>query len=149
MNVSARKLARVMINVIGIAAGLGGAYFLFETGSAIWEIVSMSRGFSHNPPGLAGPAIMMVGLMMFFMVFVFGVLTAILLAISAWALEPRRRWREWRATPLADLETSRDDRDRKLMRARSSRPRQRSVARRFQSTSAWGNQAMRNACVRN
>jgi len=108
MTKSARKIARVVINVIGIAAGLGGAYFLFETGSVIWDVVSMSSGRSHQPSGPAGLAIMMVGLMMFFMIFVFGVLTAILLAISAWALEPRRRWREWRAKSKSDLRTGGD-----------------------------------------
>ena len=92
-----RVIARRVITTIGVAAAVGGGYFLFEMGSVIWAMVSFSRGESPSNAGLASPAVMIVGWLFFLEVFVFGVLSAVLLAIAAWALEPRRRWREWRA----------------------------------------------------
>jgi uncharacterized protein YqeY len=97
-SLSARKIARGLINLIGAAAGLGGIYFLYETGSVLWDLVSMSRGTSQTRGGLAAPAVMMVGGLFFLEILVFGVLTVVLFGISAWALEPRRRWRDWRAS---------------------------------------------------
>jgi hypothetical protein len=90
-----RVIARRVITTIGIAAALGGGYFLFEMGSVIWDMVSFSPG-NASRAGLASPAVMVVAWLFFLEVFVFGVLSALLLAIAAWALEPRRRWREWR-----------------------------------------------------
>jgi hypothetical protein len=92
----ARKIARGAINLTGIAAGLGGAYFLYETASVLWSVVSINRGAGHNPGGLAAPAGMLLNGLFLLEIFVFGILTIVLLAISAWALEPRRLWREWR-----------------------------------------------------
>ena len=89
-----RVIARRVITTIGIAAALGGGYFLFEMGSVIWDAVSFSPSGSA---GLGSPAVMIVAWLFFLEAFVFGVLSALLLAIAAWALEPRRRWREWRA----------------------------------------------------
>jgi hypothetical protein len=87
---------RAVINVIGVAAGLGGAYFLYETGGALRDLVFISRGMSKQPAGLAAPAIAITGGLSVLEIIAFGVLAAILLGISAWALEPRRRWRQWR-----------------------------------------------------
>jgi uncharacterized protein YqeY len=93
-----------MINLIGVAAGLGGAYFLYETASVLWSLVSIDRGTAHNPGGLAAPAGMLLNGMFLLEILVFGILTIVLLGISAWALEPRRRWREWRGIAEHHLE---------------------------------------------
>jgi hypothetical protein len=92
-----RVIARRVITTMGIAAALGGGYFLFEMGSVIWGMITLSSSGSANRSGLASPAVMIVDWLFFLEAFVFGVLSAVLLAIAAWALEPRRRWREWRA----------------------------------------------------
>jgi len=97
----ARQIARAVINLIGVAAGLGGVYFLYETGSVLWDLISISRGMSKQPVGPAGPAVAITSGVFILEFLVFGVLTFVLLGITAWALEPRRRWREWRKAPAA------------------------------------------------
>jgi hypothetical protein len=97
VSLSARKIARGAINLIGVAAGLGGLYFLYDTGSVLSDLASLSRGLPHNRGSLAAPAGMLVSGVFLLEILVFGALTVVLLGISAWALEPRRRWREWRA----------------------------------------------------
>jgi uncharacterized protein YqeY len=87
-----------VINLIGVAAGVGGVYFLYETGSVLRDLISMSRGMSKQPLGSAGPAVAITSGVFVLEFLVFGVLTFVLLGISAWALEPRRRWRERRTT---------------------------------------------------
>ena len=98
MSPSGRSVARGAIKLIGVASGAGGLYFLYEMGSVLWDLVSISRGMSHNRGSLAAPAGMIVSGLFLLEIVVFGILTVVLLGISVWALEPRRRWREWRAT---------------------------------------------------
>jgi uncharacterized protein YqeY len=104
MSPSGRKIARNVINLIGAAAGLGGAYFLYETASVLWSLVSINRSAAHNPGGLAAPAGMLLDGVFLLEIFVFGILTIVLLGTSAWALEPRRHWREWRGISEHHLE---------------------------------------------
>ena len=97
MSPSGRTFVRGAIKLIGVASGAGGLYFLYEMGSVLWDLVSISRGMSHNRGSLAAPAGMIISGLSLLEIFVFGVLTVVLLGISAWAIEPRRRWRGWRA----------------------------------------------------
>lgn len=91
---------RAALTVLGIAAAIGGVYFASLTGGAIWDFVSLVRGLSGQPTGLGGPGVVIVALFSFVFVVVLASLTGVLLLIAAWALEPRRRWREWR-TPAS------------------------------------------------
>ena len=89
-------LARWAIGGIGLAAAMLGVYCAFLTGGAIWDFVLLVRAVSGQPHGLAGPAIVITGVVSFLFVVVLGSVTGLLLLIAAWGLEPRRRWREWR-----------------------------------------------------
>jgi hypothetical protein len=91
---------RAALRGIGIAAAAGGTYFAFLTGGKIWDFVSLLRGLSSYPPGVVAPGIVIVAVIAFIFVIVLGSLTGVLLLIAAWALEPRKRWREWR-TPTS------------------------------------------------
>ena len=92
-----RPAVRGMMIVVGLAAAVAGVYFAYLTGGAIWEFVSFLRGMSRQPSGLAGPAVIIVALVMFLMVVGHGTITGLLLLIAFWALEPRRRWYAWRS----------------------------------------------------
>jgi hypothetical protein len=81
---------------VGIAAAIGGVYFAFLTGGAIWDFVTLVRAVSRQPSGLAGPAVVIVGLFSFVFVIVLGSVTGLLMLVAVWGLEPRRRWRAWR-----------------------------------------------------
>jgi hypothetical protein len=92
--------ARLALTVVGIAAAVGGVYFAFLTGGAIWKFMSLVRALSGQPTGLAGPGVVIIALFSFVFVVVLASATGVLLLVAAWALEPRRRWREWR-TPTS------------------------------------------------
>jgi hypothetical protein len=87
---------RAALTVVGIAAAAAGIYFAFLTGGKIWDFVSLLRNLSSQPAGVVAPGIMIVAVFSFFFVVVLGSLTGVLLLIAAWALEPRRRWQQWR-----------------------------------------------------
>ena len=91
------RVARWAIGGIGIAAAMLGVYAAFLTGGAIWDFVLLVRAVSGQPQGLAGPAIVITGVVSFLFVVVLGSVTGLLLLVAAWGLEPRRRWREWRS----------------------------------------------------
>jgi len=91
-----RRTVRWMIVLVGLAAAVGGVYFAYLTGGAIWEFVSFLRGMARQPSGLAGPTVVIVAIVMFLMVVGHGTITGLLLLIAFWALEPRRRWNVWR-----------------------------------------------------
>jgi hypothetical protein len=95
---SRRPATRLALVVVGIAAGIAGVYSAFLTGGAIWDFVSLLRAMSTQPAGLAGPAVVIVAGFSFIFVIVGGAVTGLLLLIAVWALEPRRRWRDWRTT---------------------------------------------------
>ena len=95
---------RAALTAVGIAAGVGGVYFAFLTSGAIWDFVSLVRALSSQPTGLGGPGVVIVALFSFVFVVVLGSLTGVLLLIAAWALEPRRRWREWRRPTSSNSE---------------------------------------------
>jgi hypothetical protein len=89
--------ARAALTVVGVAAAVVGIYVAFLTGGKIWEFIAIVRALASQPSGLGGPGVVIVTLFSFVVVVVLGSLTGVLLLIAAWALEPRRRWREWRA----------------------------------------------------
>jgi Sec-independent protein secretion pathway component TatC len=93
-----RPAVRVTLLAVGVAAAVAGVYFAYLTGGVIWEFVSFLRGITRQPAGLAGPAVMIVGFIMLLMVVGYCTITALLLLIAFWALEPRRRWHSWRST---------------------------------------------------
>ena len=93
--------ARVALTIVGIAAAVAGVYFAFLTGGKIWEFITIVRALASQPPGVGGPGIVIVTLFSFVFVVVLGSFTGVLLLIAAWALEPRRRWQQWR-TPRAN-----------------------------------------------
>jgi hypothetical protein len=79
---------RLFLTAVGIAAAAGGIYFLGQAAGSLWEAIKFLR-HGHG-----------VGLMMgsLFLLFagVFLMVSAPLLAIAGWGIEPRRRWKEWR-----------------------------------------------------
>ena len=83
---------------VAIAAAIGGVYFAFLTGGAIWDFISLVRAVSRQPAGPANPGIVVAGIFSFIFVIVLGSVTGLLLLIAAWGLEPRRRWAAWRGT---------------------------------------------------
>jgi hypothetical protein len=89
--------ARAALTVVGVAAAVVGVYFAFLTGGKIWEFMTIVRALASQPSGLGGPGVVIVTLFSFVVVVVLGSFTGVLLLIAVWALEPRRRWREWRA----------------------------------------------------
>lgn len=89
--------ARAALTVVGVAAAVVGVYFAFLTGGKIWEFMTIVRVLASQPAGLGGPGVVIVALFSFVVVVVLGSFTGVLLLIAVWALEPRRRWREWRA----------------------------------------------------
>jgi hypothetical protein len=82
VSLPARKIARGVIDLIGVAAGLGGGYFLYETASVLWSLVSINRSAAHNPGGLAAPAGMLLDGVFLLEIFVFGILTIVLLGTN-------------------------------------------------------------------
>jgi len=106
--VAAREGAvRVGLNVLGVAAGAAGVYVAFLTSGKIWEFITIVRALAGQPAGAGGPGVVIVTLVAFVFVVVLGSLTGVLLLIAAWALEPRRRWREWRVPTSKNSELPR------------------------------------------
>jgi hypothetical protein len=99
--------ARAALTVVGVAAAVVGVYFAFLTGGKIWEFITIVRALASQPTGLGGPGVVIVTLFSFVVVVVLGSFTGVLLLIAAWALEPRRRWREWRAPTSRNSELPR------------------------------------------
>jgi hypothetical protein len=99
--------ARAALTVVGVAAAVVGVYFAFLTGGKIWEFITIVRALSSQPVGLGGAGVVIVTLFSFVVVVVLGSFTAVLLLIAAWALEPRRRWREWRVPTSKNSELPR------------------------------------------
>lgn len=99
--------ARAALTVVGVAAAVVGVYFAFLTGGKIWEFITIVRVLAGQPAGLGGPGVVIVTLFSFVVVVVLGSFTGVLLLIAAWALEPRRRWREWRAPTSRNSELPR------------------------------------------
>jgi hypothetical protein len=99
--------ARAALTVVGIAAAVVGIYVAFLTGGKIWEFMTIVRVLAGQPAGLGGAGIIIVTLFSFVLVVMLGSLTGVLLLIAAWALEPRRRWREWRMTTSKNSELPR------------------------------------------
>jgi hypothetical protein len=93
--------ARAALTVVGVAAAIAGVYFAFLTGGKIWEFITIVRALASQPVGLGNPGIVIVTLFSFVFVVVLGSFTGVLLLIAVWALEPRRRWQQWR-TPRAN-----------------------------------------------
>ncbi|MDP9203850.1 MAG: hypothetical protein M3P12_00115 [Gemmatimonadota bacterium] len=93
-----RPQVRAALIGVGIAAAIGGVYFAFLTGGAIWDFVSLVRALSRQSSGLAGPGVAIVAIFSFVFVIVLGSVASLLLLIAVWGLEPRRRWRDWRST---------------------------------------------------
>jgi hypothetical protein len=95
---------RAALTAVGFAAAIAGVYFAFLTGGSIWKFISLVRAMSSQPAGLAGPGVVIVSLFSFVFVVVLGSFTGVLLLIAAWALESRRRWREWRRPSSSNSE---------------------------------------------
>jgi hypothetical protein len=93
-----RPQVRAALIGVGIAAAMGGVYFAFLTGRAIWDFVSLVRALSRQSSGLGGPGVAIVAIFSFVFVTVLGSVTSLLLLIADRGLEPRRRWRDWRGT---------------------------------------------------
>jgi hypothetical protein len=99
--------ARAALTVVGIAAAVVGVYVAFLTGGKIWQFITIVRALASQPAGLGGPGVVIVTLFSFVVVVVLGSLTGVLLLVAVWALEPRRRWREWRMPPTKNSELPR------------------------------------------
>ncbi|HEY1953910.1 MAG TPA: hypothetical protein VGG76_13980 [Gemmatimonadaceae bacterium] len=95
-----RKIVDVLIKLFGLIATGGGLYFTALTIGSIARVVMMAK--SHATPGLAAPALAIVGMFQVVFVFVFGFVAAICLSIGVWILEPIDRWRAWRAHRARD-----------------------------------------------
>ena len=94
---SSSPTVRAVIVGVGIAAALGGVYFAFLTGGAIWNFVSLIRAISRQSPGGVGsPGVAVVAIVSVVFVIVLGSATGLLLLVAFWGLEPRRRLRDWR-----------------------------------------------------
>jgi hypothetical protein len=74
--------------VVGIVAAGGGIYFV----ALAFQPLQHGIGFLVHGGGVG----VMMGSFLLFMASVFLMVGAPLLGIGLWALEPRRRWREWR-----------------------------------------------------
>ena len=92
-----RPWVHAVITAVGIAAAIAGVYFAFLTGGAILDWVLYLREISTEPAGPGAIAVVIMGLFSFVFIVVFGSVTGAFMLIAAWGLEPRRRWREWRA----------------------------------------------------
>jgi hypothetical protein len=84
-----------MINTIGIAAAVCSVYFAYMTIHSVVDIVRLPplRAASSR---YASPAVALLGGLFWLELIVFGAVAVVSLALSAWILEPLRRWREWR-----------------------------------------------------
>lgn len=89
-----RRAVGVIINAFGILATAAGLYFAYDVVTSILSLAGIARAPSA---GLAGPAVMMTGMIDVMIIFVMGSLSLICLAIGAWILEPIARWRRWRS----------------------------------------------------
>ena len=90
-----RKITGILINTVGILAGLGGMVSAVMTVSPIVDIVQLTR-LRSQPPGPGGAALGFIGMIDLLSIFVFGSIAFVCLSIAVAALDPRRRWREWR-----------------------------------------------------
>jgi hypothetical protein len=90
-----RRIVGGLINTIGILAGLGGIVSAVMTLSPIVDIVQLTR-LRSQPPGPGGSALAFVGMIDLFSIVVFGSIAFVCFAIAVAALDPRRRWRQWR-----------------------------------------------------
>jgi hypothetical protein len=79
---------RLFLTAVGIAAAGGGIYFLLQAVQSLWEAIKFLRG-GHGVGAVMG------SLWVFF-AGVFLMVSAPLLAIAVWGIEPRRRWKDWR-----------------------------------------------------
>ncbi|HEY0527243.1 MAG TPA: hypothetical protein VGD02_00325 [Gemmatimonadaceae bacterium] len=88
-------MPRWVFTVFGVVTGSLGTYTLVL-------IVRAAIDFAHllalNPQNRATrlAALMLMGSIDILTIVIFGIFTALLFALAAWGLEPRRRWREWR-----------------------------------------------------
>jgi len=92
----ARQIVGIVINAIGIAAGVCGCYFAYLTISTVIEM----RGLPplRAQPGRASASTALIGFFDLLAVVVFSVISALTLALAVWILEPVRRWKEWRGS---------------------------------------------------
>jgi ABC-type antimicrobial peptide transport system permease subunit len=91
-----RRIVGGLINTIGILAGLGGIVSAVMTLSPIVDMVKLTR-LRSQPPGPGGSSLAFVGMIDLFSIVMFGSIALVCFAIAVAALDPRRRWREWRA----------------------------------------------------
>ena len=91
----ARQIAGIIVNAIGIGAGVCGGYFAYMTISTVIDMTRLPP-LRTQPGRAASPGVALVGSFDLLAVVVFGVVAALSLALAVWILEPVRRWREWR-----------------------------------------------------
>jgi hypothetical protein len=91
----ARQIVGIIINAIGIGAGVCGCYFAYMTISTVIEMTRLPP-LRTQPGRAASPGIALIGGFDLLAIVVFGVVAAFSLVLAVWILEPVRRWREWR-----------------------------------------------------
>jgi len=91
-----RRIPRAVIIGIGALATCVGLYTLFLTAESALDFLRLAATKPRAPTtALAGLIVM--GSIDLLAVAIFGFMTAFLFALAVWGLEPRQRWRNWRA----------------------------------------------------
>ena len=92
----ARKIGGVLFNTVGIAAALAGFYCAFLSIGAFLELADLARATQSQKAGLAGPAVMIVGMLEIMIAIGLAIVTVTCLKIATLMLHPVERWRVWR-----------------------------------------------------
>ncbi len=98
----ARKIGGVLFNTVGIAVALAGFYCAFLSIGAFLELADLARATQSQKAGLAGPAVMIVGMLEIMIAIGLAIVTVTCLKIAALMLHPVQRWRDWRTRSGSD-----------------------------------------------
>jgi hypothetical protein len=95
-----RRIPRAVFTGIGALAACLGVYTLFLAAKSALEFLRLATPQSQAPATrLAG--LILMGSVDLLAIAIFGIMTAFLFALAVWGLEPRQRWRNWRARARA------------------------------------------------
>ena len=90
------KIGRVLFNTVGIAVALAGFYSAFLAIGAFLELADLAHGAQSQKVGLAGPAVMIVGMLEIMIAIGLAIVTVTCLKIATLMPHPVQRWRDWR-----------------------------------------------------
>ena len=97
------RIPRAVITGIGALAACFGLYTFFLMAESARDFLRLA-GPNPQAPATRVAGLTLMGSIDLLAVAIFGSMSAFLFTLAVWGLEPRQRWREWRArTRAAEL----------------------------------------------